>query len=104
MSFMETVNHSLFFLSAIKHNPEKLGLNPKFIVLHVSTQTVKASSVPIFLLLAAQRCGMELSWLCSAKNLGLQWLTLSVQCFFKVPVMLSAGEKAIAEIMRVAQQ
>lgn len=67
MSCMETVNHSVFFLSAIKHNPQKLGLNPKFIVLHVSTQTVKVSSVPIYLLLAAQLCGMaavELSWLC----------------------------------------
>lgn len=47
---------------------------------------------------------VELSWLCSAKNFGLQWFTLPVQCFFEVPVMLSAGEKAIAEIMRVAQQ
>lgn len=67
MSCMETVNHSVFFLFAIKHNPQKLGLNPKFIVLHVSTRTVKVSSVPIFLLLAAQLCGMaavELSWLC----------------------------------------
>lgn len=48
MSLMETVNHNLVFLSPVKHNPQKLGLNPKFILLHVSTQTVKASAVPMF--------------------------------------------------------
>lgn len=45
MSLKETVSHSLFFLSPVKPNPQKLGLNPKFIFLHVSTQTVKASAV-----------------------------------------------------------
>lgn len=50
-SLVETVNCSLvsfrYWLSPVKHNPQKLGLDPKFIFSHISTQTVRASAVPM---------------------------------------------------------
>lgn len=60
MSLMETVNHSLVFLSPVKHHPLKPGLNPKFIFFHVNTQqTVKSSAVPM------SSCSVErLQWSC----------------------------------------
>lgn len=50
-SLVETVNCSVvsfrYWLSPVKHNPQKLRLDPKFIFPHVSMRTVRASAVPV---------------------------------------------------------
>lgn len=77
MSLMETVNHSLDFLSPVKNNPEKLGLNPKFIFLHVSTQTVKASAVPMSS--------------CSEQHSSVEWLQWSCPGFVQLRIWVYSG-------------
>lgn len=92
-------------LSPLKHNPQKLGLNPKFIFPHVTTQTVKASTVPVLVTALLSQVGaMATVVALFSQEFGFMVVLPFHTVLHEVSLIFSTGEIITAEVMRVAQQ